>query len=161
MRRLIALATVAVIAAVVVVVAATTGGGAHQPAAAAAMAGRPTGTTVALRRSPLGSILVDARGRTLYLFEADQPGMSACGGACAGIWPPYRDRDRTHRRGALRGQARHHRPARRRATGHHGGHPLYRYAGDAHPGATTGQGLNQFGGKWYVLNAAGVKIDND
>ena len=74
MRRLIALATVAVIAAVVVVVAATTGGGAHQPAAAAAMAGRPTGTTVALRRSPLGSILVDARGRTLYLFEADQPG---------------------------------------------------------------------------------------
>ena len=102
MRRLIALATVAVIAAVVVVVAATTGGGAPAaPPPQPPWPGRPTGTTVALRRSPLGSILVDARGRTLYLFEADQPGMSACARRLRrDLAARDRDRDRTHRRGA-------------------------------------------------------------
>src|SRR5437868_2459450 len=74
MRRLISLATVAVLAAVVAVVAGT-GGGARQPAAVAAPSAGAVPPTVALRRSGLGSILVDARGRTLYLFEADHAGM--------------------------------------------------------------------------------------
>jgi predicted lipoprotein with Yx(FWY)xxD motif len=41
------------------------------------------------------------------------------------------------------------------------GHPLYFYAGDAKAGDTTGQGLLQFGAKWYVLDPNGAKIDND
>ena len=40
------------------------------------------------------------------------------------------------------------------------GHPLYTYAGDTAAGQTTGQGINGFGAEWYVLNAAGNKIDN-
>jgi predicted lipoprotein with Yx(FWY)xxD motif len=39
------------------------------------------------------------------------------------------------------------------------GHPLYYYAGDSKPGATSGQGLDQFGGGWYVVTPAGDKID--
>jgi predicted lipoprotein with Yx(FWY)xxD motif len=39
------------------------------------------------------------------------------------------------------------------------GHPLYYYVGDKKPGDTTGQGLNQFGAGWYVVNPAGDKID--
>jgi predicted lipoprotein with Yx(FWY)xxD motif len=34
-----------------------------------------------------GRSLVDANGRTLYLFENDQPNQSACAGACAAAWP--------------------------------------------------------------------------
>src|SRR4029450_13661446 len=41
------------------------------------------------------------------------------------------------------------------------GHPLYRAAADRKPGDTNGQGLDQFGAKWYVLNASGAKIDDD
>jgi predicted lipoprotein with Yx(FWY)xxD motif len=41
------------------------------------------------------------------------------------------------------------------------GHPLYYYAGDSQPGDTTGQGLNQFGAKWYVLASSGDKLDSD
>ena len=41
------------------------------------------------------------------------------------------------------------------------GHPLYYYAGDSQPGDTTGEGLNQFGAKWYVLASTGDKVDND
>jgi len=41
------------------------------------------------------------------------------------------------------------------------GHPLYLYAGDAKRGDTKGEGLNQFGAKWYVLSPSGKKIDHD
>ena len=37
-----------------------------------------SGSTVKLAGSKLGQILVDAKGRTLYLFEADKNGKSAC-----------------------------------------------------------------------------------
>src|SRR5258707_6990320 len=46
------------------------------------------GALVALGKTTLGQVLVDARGRTLYLFEKDQRGKSACYGACAIYWPP-------------------------------------------------------------------------
>ena len=33
------------------------------------------------------------------------------------------------------------------------GHPLYYYVGDKKSGETNGQGLNEFGARWYVLSA--------
>ena len=47
-----------------------------------------TGTRVSTASSSLGKIIVDGRGRTLYLFEKDKRGHSACSGACAMYWPP-------------------------------------------------------------------------
>ena len=38
--------------------------------------------------SALGPIVVDSRGHTLYLFEKDRRGASACSGACLVYWPP-------------------------------------------------------------------------
>jgi hypothetical protein len=35
------------------------------------------------------------------------------------------------------------------------GHPLYLYSGDSSPADTSYVGVQQFGGKWYALNAAG------
>ena len=37
-------------------------------------------------------------------------------------------------------------------------HPLYYFVTDRKPGQTTGQGVNQFGGPWWVLSAAGKEI---
>src|SRR5689334_212687 len=45
-------------------------------------------STVKLAGSKLGRILVDDKGRTLYLFEADTNGTSTCSGTCAATWPP-------------------------------------------------------------------------
>ena len=42
----------------------------------------------------------------------------------------------------------------------YGGHPLYRYAGDAQPGQTNGQGLNEFGAEWYAVSASGDVVDH-
>ena len=47
-----------------------------------------TGARVSAASSSLGKIIVDGRGRTLYLFEKDKRGHSACSGACATYWPP-------------------------------------------------------------------------
>ena len=38
------------------------------------------------------------------------------------------------------------------------GHPLYYYAGDRRPGDTTGQGLDQFGARWFVVAPDGDEI---
>jgi predicted lipoprotein with Yx(FWY)xxD motif len=38
------------------------------------------------------------------------------------------------------------------------GHPLYRFVGDSAAGQTSGQGLDDFGGAWYVVAASGRAI---
>ena len=47
-----------------------------------------TNATVSLRSTKLGMILVNSKGRTLYLFEKDRSGKSACTSQCAQYWPP-------------------------------------------------------------------------
>jgi len=47
------------------------------------------GAVVALRKTTLGAILVDSRGRTLYLFEKDRGGMRACDTSCVKYWPAF------------------------------------------------------------------------
>ena len=117
-------------------------------------------TTVGLRATSLGKVLVNGRGLTLYLFEKDPRGRSACSGACASIWPPLMASGNvTAGRGLQARLFRTFRRADGRRQVSYNGHALYLYAGDGRPGQTTGEGLNQFGGKWYVLSARGVKID--
>src|SRR6184192_72313 len=47
-----------------------------------------TGATLSLRKTGLGSVLVNAKGHTIYLFAKDKNGKSACTGSCAKFWPP-------------------------------------------------------------------------
>lgn len=96
-------------------------------------------STVHFRNSKLGRIVVDGKGRTLYLFAADKNGKSSCSGACATTWPPYKV-------GAK--QVSYH------------GRPLYYYAGDGTtPGSTKGEGLNTFGASWYVVDSSGKAVE--
>ena len=39
------------------------------------------------------------------------------------------------------------------------GHPLYTFVGDKTAGATTGEGLDTFGGGWYAVAASGHKVE--
>jgi predicted lipoprotein with Yx(FWY)xxD motif len=119
-----------------------------------------SGAIVGVKRSGLGNVLVDAKGRTLYLFEADKTTKSTCYGACAGVWPPLSaagaPKAGTHVVASELGTTRRT-DGTTEVTYH--GHPLYYYAGDAQPGDTKGQGLDQFGAAWYVLAPSGNKID--
>jgi predicted lipoprotein with Yx(FWY)xxD motif len=162
MRRLVALAAVVIAAAAVIAIAAS-GGGSKQTAAASGPSPNPTTpASIALGKTPLGSVLVDPHGRTLYLFEADKSGMSACSGSCASVWSPLMASGTPHAGAGL--QAAKLGTIARSEGGRqvtYNDHPLYTYVGDAKAGDTTGQGLDQFGAEWYVVNARGDKIDND
>src|SRR5258706_14231897 len=48
-----------------------------------------TGTEIQVGSSRLGQILVDSKGRTVYLFVADSGATSSCNSAaCVQYWPP-------------------------------------------------------------------------
>jgi predicted lipoprotein with Yx(FWY)xxD motif len=117
------------------------------------------GTKVALAKSPVGNILVDSKGITLYDFVKDKGMASACYGACAALWPPLTT---TGKPVAGRGVRASLLGTTKRKDGKlevtYGGHPLYYFVTDRKPGQTTGQGVNQFGGPWWVISAAGKEI---
>jgi predicted lipoprotein with Yx(FWY)xxD motif len=116
-------------------------------------------TKVGTASSKLGRILVDRHGRTLYLFAKDKKGKSTCSGACAAYWPPLiassKPRAVAGARASLLGTTRRA-DGRRQVTYRH--HPLYRFSGDTTKGLTSGQGLDDFGGEWWVVSPAGNKI---
>jgi predicted lipoprotein with Yx(FWY)xxD motif len=131
-------------------------------ASAAFAASGPSGpATVKSRSTSLGTILVDAKGRTLYLFEKDRAGKSACSGACAKNWPPLLTKGAPKAAGSARKAKL---GTTRRADGTsqvtYAGHPLYTFVVDAgKPGSTKGEGIEAFGAEWYVVGTAGKKIE--
>jgi predicted lipoprotein with Yx(FWY)xxD motif len=134
---------------------------AYHSAAMATTRSAARATRVGVASSPLGRILVDRKGRTLYLFEKDKRRHSACAGACAAYWPPLL----THGKPiARRGAKQSLLSTTRRANGSrqvtYAGHPLYRYVLDQKPGDTTGEGLQDFGASWDVLSPMGKKIES-
>ena len=128
---------------------------------AAAQAGTTsTGALVALKKTALGSVLVDVRGRTLYLFEKDRNGVSACDTACMKYWPVLTSRGTPRAgRGVHQSLLRATAPRNGRSQVIYAGHPLYTFIGDKRAGQTTGEGLTNFGGGWYVLTASGRRIE--
>ena len=119
------------------------------------------GAAVDLRTAGgLGKILVDKNGMTLYLFEKDKGPSSTCSGACASAWPPLTTSGKpTAGTGVAAGKLGTTKRGDGTTEVTYNGHPLYFYAGDASPGQTTGQALNQFGAEWYVLGASGNKVE--
>jgi predicted lipoprotein with Yx(FWY)xxD motif len=119
-----------------------------------------TGTLVALRKTALGSVLVDARGHTLYLFEKDRRGVSACNTACMKYWPALTSRGTPRAgRGVHQSLLRVTAPRNGRSQVLYAGYPLYTFVGDKRPGQTTGEGLTNFGAGWYALAASGRTIE--
>ena len=105
---------------------------------ATAMAQTKTGT------SAKGPVLTDDKGMTLYTFDKDAGGKSACNGPCAGNWPPLQasadakppadytviTRDDGSKQWAYKGK------------------PLYTWKNDKKPGDITGDGF--LNGAWHI-----------
>ena len=135
--------------------------GAYGGGAAAAPAPAAANSAVSLHSTSSGKVLVDVEGRTLYLFERDKADTSSCTGACQSIWPSLTSQSTPKAAGGVSAAKLSTIAApggKRQVT--YDGHPLYYYVGDRKPGDATGEGLKQFGAKWYVLAANGSKIDN-
>jgi predicted lipoprotein with Yx(FWY)xxD motif len=130
-------------------------------AASFALAGtaKNAAAKVDVARSPLGRILVDSKGITLYDFPPDKGTTSICYGACAALWPPLLTTGKplagTGVRASLLGTTRR-KDGKLEVT--YNGHPLYYFVSDRKPGQTTGEGVNQFGSPWWVISPAGKEI---
>ena len=131
-------------------------------AGAADRSSTASANTIGVAKTPLGKIVVDSRGRSLYLFEADHNGKSACYSACAKAWPPVlvvgKPKAGPGARAAFLGVL-HRKGGTMQVT--YRGHPLYRFFKDTKSGQVKGQGLDFFGGEWYVLTPAGIKLEHE
>lgn len=93
--------------------------------------------------STIGTVLVNEHGMTLYTFDKDADGKSACAGGCAQNWPPLSatadaqpdDDYAIIDRGDGTRQWTYY------------GKPLYLFVKDKAPGDVTGDGAN---GVWHA-----------
>jgi predicted lipoprotein with Yx(FWY)xxD motif len=143
---------IAVLAVLVLAAGALAGFTAVATSATSKPATLKTGST------SVGRIVVDGKSHTLYLFEKDKHGKSACSGACAANWPPLLTKGTpkagTGAKASLLGTTK-------RSDGTtqvtYNKHPLYTFVADkGKRGSTQGQGIDAFGAKWYVVTAKGT-----
>jgi predicted lipoprotein with Yx(FWY)xxD motif len=141
-------------------------GGSDTREASSTATATPTATptaapaTLRVRRSRLGPILVDAGGRTLYLYTQDDADQSLCTSDvlnCPTSWPPLTTTGPPRGDGGVKagllGSIARTKPAGTQVTYSH--HPLYTYAEDTRPGDLKGQGYFD---RWYVLSPTGRPI---
>jgi len=115
--------------------------------------------TVKVKKGKYGKILVDGKGRTLYLFKKDKKNKSNCHGGCASAWPPMTvDKKAQAGKGVKKSELSTTDRGNGKKQVTYNGHPLYRFAEDGKPGQTEGQGLDQFGAKWYVVDTKGKAV---
>jgi predicted lipoprotein with Yx(FWY)xxD motif len=158
-RRTSILVSLSLVILIALTVAACGGSGGANASSTTAATSSGSPPTVRVENSALGEILVDAQGRTLYLFKADSRGVSACDGACAAAWPPLLAHGNPRVAGganlSLLSTIQRTGGARQLA---YNGHPLYLYAGDQKPGDVNGQGVTAFGAPWYALSPTGKQV---
>jgi predicted lipoprotein with Yx(FWY)xxD motif len=118
---------------------------------------------VSTRKLPkLGVVLVDAKGRTLYMFVPDKRKKVTCVATCAAVWPPVKlakgakPTAKGKTKAKLLGSDPD--PAGGRVVTYHGW-PLYGYVGDTSAGQAKGQALDLNGGLWYVVSPSGKVIE--
>jgi predicted lipoprotein with Yx(FWY)xxD motif len=118
----------------------------------------PTVTTRSIKG--LGVVLVNSKGRTLYVFMKDKQRHVTCTGACASYWPPLKKGASKSTAGGsaqskLLGADRN--PAGGKVVTYNKW-PLYTYVADSAAGQAKGENVSLSGGKWYVISPSGRLI---
>jgi predicted lipoprotein with Yx(FWY)xxD motif len=131
-------------------------GGGNTAAGGPGTQGGSSAATVKVTKGSLGPMLVDAQGRTLYVFSSDATGTSTCYGDCATTWPALTTKGAPKAgsglmAGALGTMARTDGSTQVTIDGH----PVYTFSGDTAPGDTNGEG---FGGLWFVASPSGAPL---
>jgi len=144
-------------AALVAVIAGSGAAGVVAITSANASEAHVASATLQVRQTSLGKIHVNSAGHTVYMFVKDKKGSntSACTGSCLIAWPLVTVSGKPTAGPGVNAKLITTFRVGSKTEVAYNGYPLYTWAGDHSPGQTTGQGLNNSGGLWYVLNAAG------
>jgi len=98
------------------------------------------------QKTSAGNVLADAKGMTLYTYDKDKAGESACTGKCAEVWPPAKASASDKPSGDF--------TVIKRPDGTmqwaHDGKPLYTYQDDKKAGEANGDGK---GNVWHAAKA--------
>lgn len=153
------------------VAAATLGAGAvlmtGSWAGAATSSGKPSSpsTKLAVATVPkVGKVVVDARGRTVYVLTANGKSNVTCSDStgCTKVWPDLPLPKGTKAATAGTGIQSKSLGTKKLSDGEtyptYHGWLMYEYVGDSRPGQANGQGIKSFGGTWYALGANGTPI---
>jgi len=146
-------------------VAAGCGGSSASSAPMSGVAGAQHSTSsVAVKTrkiSGLGVVLVNSKGRTLYVFAKDARRNVTCTGTCAKYWPPlkWKGSGKPKAGGSARTKllGLDKNPAGGKVVTY-SKWPLYTYAGDSAAGKAKGENLNLNGGRWWVISAKGKLV---
>jgi predicted lipoprotein with Yx(FWY)xxD motif len=151
LKRIATITTTVAVAAVVLAGCSTAAGPASSSAAptGSPSATAPAAAALTTASSPLGEIIADEAGYTVYTFTKDSPnsGVSNCYDDCAMTWPAV-SASSTSAVDGVTGEV----GSITRTDGTTqltvNGWPIYRFAKDAAPGQVNGQGVKD---AWYVL----------
>jgi predicted lipoprotein with Yx(FWY)xxD motif len=113
------------------------------------------GPSVSVAKTKLGRILVDAHGRTLYLYLKDHGTKSGCLERCLRVWPPATVSGTPTAGPGVAAAKLTTMPRGDSRQLVYNGHPLYTLSSDVRPGQVGGEG---FLGTWYVVSAAGNRV---
>ena len=115
----------------------------------------PARTQVSTRSTTLGSVLVDSRGHTLYVFDLDHGTKSSCLGACTASWHAFLTSGKPV---AHHGVSAAKLGRAKRASGKFQvtfmGHPLYFYVGDKKAGDVRGASIAH----WAAFSPTGARL---
>ena len=119
-----------------------------------------TATLTTATKAPFGTYVVDGRGRAVYILEGTRgaSGINRCSGQCLAVWPPLMI---VGTPGAASGLDQRQLRAVSAFSGtqvSYSGWPLYYYHRDQAPGDTTGQGVRDTWGSWYLVRPTGEPI---
>jgi len=131
------------------------GGGSAEPAGdATPQSGTAAASTIETARTEFGTVLVDSRGMTLYMFDPDKQGQSACDAECLAAWPVVEGPAEAGQGvdGSLLGTAK---ATDGTTMATYNGWPLYYFVKDAEPGDVTGQAVQDV---WWVMSADGRPV---
>ena len=112
-------------------------------------------------KPPFGSYLVDGTGRALYILDGTRMtnGVHRCSGECLRVWPPLLATAGPPVASAGIDPARLATvPTLAAPQAAYAGWPLYYYHRDQIAGDTTGQGVVDAWGAWYLLAPSGEPI---
>ncbi len=118
---------------------------------------KPGATTLTVVKTMYGPVVANDRGQVLYDYADDTPTTSACNAAwCLVDWPPLQDSGTPTAPASITAPIAVIDGAGGTRQVTLGGHPLYTFAGDLHPGDTRGQAI---GSDWYLVSPAGITVE--